>query len=494
VAGSTVQSKQSFVTSSGASSQSVTLTSTTAGNGIWSVGHDGTGINKAMTCADNVNGSYSTQLESVNDSGNGNTIREWAKESIIGGTTVVTVSFPAADTFSGMYASEEAGVTVVDGHSGNTQNVVNGGAISSGAATNANTAYMRALSVQDSSTAGTPTAGAGFTNDANFASGFWNNGANSARAESKASVAAGSNSAAFTNGLGSTQTFNTVMIMWDEASAGGVTVLPPAGALTLSGQVPTVTATANQFVLPPAGSLSLTGFVPTVSVSGNQTVQVPAGSLTLAAQIPTVIASANQVVAPPAGSLSLTGLVPSVALSDNQLVATPAGSLSLTGLAPTVVTTQNQFISLPAGSLSLTGLSPTVIGAVVPPVITGSTPAGRPRRRYYVEVDGVRFDVVNSEQARQILERAKTLAREAAEQSAKILERTHRYTTETIAPVKMDAPRVTASPELRLPLKSVRRSINKIYREKSVIVELRMWLELEQRLMEDEDEAMLLLN
>ena len=76
MAGSTVQSKQSFVTSSGASSQSVTLTSTTAGNGIWSVGHDGTGINKAMTCADNVNGSYSTQLESVNDSGNGNTIRE----------------------------------------------------------------------------------------------------------------------------------------------------------------------------------------------------------------------------------------------------------------------------------------------------------------------------------------------------------------------------------------------------------------------------------
>jgi len=122
------------------------------------------------------------------------------------------------------------------------------------------------------------------------------------------------------------------------------------------------------------------------------------------------------------------------------------------------------------------------------------TAAGRPRRRFYVEVDGVRFDVENPEQARQILERAKTLAREAAEQSAQIIQRTHRISTETIAPVKLDAPRITASPELRLPLKSVRRSINKIYREKSVIVELRMWLELEQRLMEDEDEAMLLLN
>src|SRR6185312_9350800 len=133
-------------------------------------------------------------------------------------------------------------------------------------------------------------------------------------------------------------------------------------------------------------------------------------------------------------------------------------------------------------------------GAPPPPVIVTPTAAGRPRRRYYVEVDGVRFDVRDAEQARQILERAKTLAREAAEQSAQIIQRTHRITTETIAPVKLEAPRITASPELKLPLKSVRRSINKIYREKSVIVELRMWLELEQRLMEDEDEAMLLLN
>src|SRR6185312_16435704 len=90
-----------------------------------------------------------------------------------------------------------------------------------------------------------------------------------------------------------------------------------------------------------------------------------------------------------------------------------------------------------------------------PPLIVMPTAAGRPRRRFYVEVDGVRFDVENPEQARQILERAKTLAREAAEQSAQIIQRTHRISTETIAPVKLDAPRITASPELRLPLKSV---------------------------------------
>ncbi len=130
-----------------------------------------------------------------------------------------------------------------------------------------------------------------------------------------------------------------------------------------------------------------------------------------------------------------------------------------------------------------------------PPVISQPTPAGRAkRRRYYVEIDGVQFDVDDTEQARAILERAKTLAREAAEQSAVAIEKAHRYTTDTIAPVKLSAPKIKASPELRLPLKSVRRSMNRIYREKSVVLELRMWLELERRLQEDEDEAMLLLN
>src|SRR6185312_13582969 len=130
------------------------------------------------------------------------------------------LTLPAMDGFSGLYAAEISGVTTtpLDGHSGADQaSVANGGAISSGAASNTAPAFMLGLSVQDSSTAGRPTVGAGFTIDPHFASGLWNNGTNSATVEFKASVAAGSNAATFTNGLGSTQTFNTVMVMLNES-------------------------------------------------------------------------------------------------------------------------------------------------------------------------------------------------------------------------------------------------------------------------------------
>lgn len=275
------------------------------------------------------------------------------------------------------------------------------------------------------------------------------------------------------------------------AAGGGVTVTPPAGSLTLSGQTPTVTATANQFVTPPAGSLSLSGKVPTVLTPN--TIAVPAGSLSLTGLVPTVTIGTNITVSPPAGSLSLTGNAPTVAVSDNKTVAPPAGSLSLTGLVPTVAVTQNVLISVPLATLSLAALTPTVLGSAIIPDVTTPTPAGRSKRRYFVEIDGVSFPVESAEEARSILERAKTLARQAADESAQIIERTNRFTRTTIEPVKLPPPRIKASPELKLPLKSVRRSINKIYREKSIVLELRMWLELEQRLLEDDDEAMLLL-
>jgi len=498
MAGAIVQSQAAFSSSSNQNIQ-VTLTGTTAGNSIWVVGHDGNASGINLTCADNVNGTYGTALDTINDTTNGNTVRHWVKANIAGGTVVVTVTSPGFDVFKGIYAVEVSGVATAptDGHSGRTQSVANGGAITSNSGTNTATAFMLSCTIDDSSTtAGHGTVGTGFTVDPNFASGFWSFGTgNNAITEYKASVAAAANSSTFTNGTGGTQTFNTLMVMLDESGGGGspVTVSPPAGSLSLTGEVPTVTTTANQLVKPPAGALILSGQVPTVIATANQTVKPPAGALTLTGLVPIVRTGANTVVAPPAGSLTLTGKVPTVALSSNQLIKPPAGSLSVTGLVPSILITQNVLIHAPVGALSLTGLAPTIEGTVVPVIPIGPTPAGR-RRRYFVEIDGVRFDVRDAEQARQILERAKTLAREAAEQSADIIQRAHRITTETIAPVKLAAPRVTASPELRLPLKSVRRSINKIYREKSVIVELRMWLELEQRLMDDDDEAMLLLN
>lgn len=238
MAGSIVQSAQNFSTTAG-TTKAVTLTGTTAGNAIVVFAHDGSGTSKAMTCADNVNGSYGTQVDSLNDATNGNTLRSWVKGNIAGGSVTVTVSFPASDIFIGLYAAEVTGVSTapLDGHHAQTQSVANGAAISSGAGTNASTAFMLSLSVRDdTSAAGSlPSVGTGFTVDPTFSTGVWNYGSGSnALVEYKASVAGGSNSAAFVNGSGSTGTFNTLMVMLDESSGSNVSV-------NLTGQTATFT-------------------------------------------------------------------------------------------------------------------------------------------------------------------------------------------------------------------------------------------------------------
>lgn len=156
-----------------------------------------------------------------------------------------------------------------------------------------------------------------------------------------------------------------------------ITVAPPAGSLTLTGLIPTVTATANQLIQPPVGTLTLTGFAPTVLTP--VTIPVPAGSLSLTGFAPVVSVGAAVTVSPPAGSLTLTGNVPTVVVSDNQLVAVPAGSLGLTGLVPTVSATQNVLIDAPLAQLTITGLAPTVQGDVVIPIPGGGGPHEKPR-------------------------------------------------------------------------------------------------------------------
>ena len=312
-------------------------------------------------------------------------------------------------------------------------------------------------------------------------------------------------------------------------SSGGTSLTPTQGTLTLSGLAPSLFQ--QFFTTAGAGTLALTGYAPSVTIGGSVSRTPTQGALSLTGLAPTVSVSGNVALTPGAGSLSLSGLAPGLSLG---LPAIGAGTLTLTGYAPTVTIsgqtatpatgslsiqgyapklTLQTFLTPNAGTLVISGFSPAVGAPVVaapspgvlslqgyaPSVvnsgdlITGPTPAGR-RRRYYVEIDGVHFDVDNAEQARDVLDRAKRLAALAAEESAQIIERTNRFTRTTIEPVKLDPPRITASRELKLPLKSVRRSINKIYREKSIVLELRLWLELEQRLMQDDEEAMLLLN
>lgn len=188
--------------------------------------------------------------------------------------------------------------------------------------------------------------------------------------------------------------------------ASGNTISVPAGSLTLTGFVPTVSATANQTVAVPAGSLSLTGFAPTVTAADNKTVAVPAGALSLTGFAPTVTATANQSVAVPAGALTLTGFAPTVSSAANQTVGVPAGALSLTGFAPTVSQTANQTVAVDAGTLTLTGYPPTVSGVEVSTTAVAVGGVGRKRRiPHFVEIDGELYEVDDHEHAVEILER-----------------------------------------------------------------------------------------
>jgi hypothetical protein len=147
---------------------------------------------------------------------------------------------------------------------------------------------------------------------------------------------------------------------WLAAAGSGNSIAVPAGSLTLTGQTPTVTATANNFIAIPLATMTLVAQTPTVAVGGNQSVSIPAGSLTLNGFAPSVTATANNAIAVPAGSLTLTGNAPTVTATAGQYISVPVGSLTINGLIPTVALSDNQFVQVPAGALSLTGIAPAV--------------------------------------------------------------------------------------------------------------------------------------
>lgn len=116
--------------------------------------------------------------------------------------------------------------------------------------------------------------------------------------------------------------------------------------------------------------------------------------------------------------------------------------------------------------------------------------SNRRRRRYYVEIDSQQFDVANAAEALQLLERARALAEVAAEAKAKKVEAKAARATKP-RPVRLAAPKITASPELKLDLAPIRQEIARIYDSQAALAELRLLLQ--RAIEEDEEEALLLL-
>jgi hypothetical protein len=129
----------------------------------------------------------------------------------------------------------------------------------------------------------------------------------------------------------------------------------------------------------------------------------------------------------------------------------------------------------------------------VPPVepeTPAVTPAGRKKRRHYVEIDGQQFDVANANEALQLLNRARALAEVAAETKAKKVE-AKAARAQKPRPIRIQTPKITASPELGLDLSQIRQDIARIYDSAAAEAELRVLLL--RALEEDEEEAILLL-
>lgn len=127
---------------------------------------------------------------------------------------------------------------------------------------------------------------------------------------------------------------------------------------------------------------------------------------------------------------------------------------------------------------------------VAPPAApTGPTPAGKAtRKRYFVEIDGQRFNVNGIEEARQILQRAKALAVEVAEDQAERVERA--VSLGKVA--KVSVPAIKASPELAEVVYPYRKAIQQAYKDAADTAEIRALMALKM-LQEDDDDLMVLL-
>lgn len=126
------------------------------------------------------------------------------------------------------------------------------------------------------------------------------------------------------------------------------------------------------------------------------------------------------------------------------------------------------------------------------PEVVAQTAAGksRKRRRLFVEIDGQQFEVESAQHAQAILERAKALAVQAAEEAATEIA-VKRKPTAKVAAVKIEAPKIKASPELKLNLAPIRNELAQVYDR--VAMELELRLLLERQAAEDEEEAVFLL-
>ena len=141
------------------------------------------------------------------------------------------------------------------------------------------------------------------------------------------------------------------------------------------------------------------------------------------------------------------------------------------------------------------GFQPVAFQTNYQQLVTVSSGAGRSsrrRRQYFVEVDGQTFVVESEAHAQAILDRAAELAeRVATEQAQQVVEkRLAKSAVRVVAPVQLTEPEIATN--VPIDLEPYRQRIARAYAEAERLAEMRLMLE-RQMALEDEEEALLLL-
>jgi hypothetical protein len=197
-----------------------------------------------------------------------------------------------------------------------------------------------------------------------------------------------------------TREANPTIGAWEfiAGSGSGITVTPDKADLTLTGNAPTVSATANHRVTPSVGALAITGFAPTITVASQSITATPGkADLTLTANAPTVAVTQHQSVAPGKADLAITGFAPSVLVG---IVTQPgAGALAITGHAPTVAVTANHLVNPGTAAIEVTGFAPTVSGGEAPVVDVQTRGVSGRKYRVIWEEDEILEEIQEEEKA-----------------------------------------------------------------------------------------------
>lgn len=212
------------------------------------------------------------------------------------------------------------------------------------------------------------------------------------------------------------------------------------------------------------GSLTITG----QSITFNIGVAVTAGAVTVAGQ--SVAFSRGLAIG--GGALTVAGQ----SVTFNRGVALNAGALTLAGQEITLFAGGDLEMSLEAGSLTLTGQS---VEFALSGQSTGAGRKTRRRQRYYVEIDGERFDVSSPEEAVAVLQQAATLAEQAAQSAADAIVKARIPRVRRlgkVAPVQIQPRIMTDAPQTQA-LSEARAAIQRIYDEAAKAAELRLLME-----------------